>query len=334
MIRASSRWRAAFCGSAWRFEKEASRPGRVDRVDTVDTVDAVGASGRRKPAFGGAALAMCLAILTLAGAAGAASVSVPASTTIADTGGTANVAVSASATVGENVLGGQLSIVYDLTKVAATTVSFSALPASCIGDSSIGECNGGGNDGLRCSVAGDCPGGSCATTSDLTIVFACSSAISGSATIASVTFSGVARGTSTLDIASCTFNEGTPACTSSDGSITVGSCLLDADANGALNVATDVVYISRRLLGLPPVPASFRTQDPTIPSDAAISANVDAVAAQLDVDGSGSTSVSTDLVYISRRELGLTPVPASFRSLDPNIPSDAVISAAVDALCL
>jgi hypothetical protein len=37
------------------------------------------------------------------------------------------------------------------------------------------------------------------------------------------------------------------------------------------------VYIARRLLHLPPVPASFRLLDPTIPADAVIAANVDAL---------------------------------------------------------
>jgi len=39
------------------------------------------------------------------------------------------------------------------------------------------------------------------------------------------------------------------------------------------------------------------------------------------------------VVYIARHLLGLTPVPASFRVLDPTIPSDAVIGGRVDALC-
>ena len=53
----------------------------------------------------------------------------------------------------------------------------------------------------------------------------------------------------------------------------------------------------------------------------------------LDVDGNGVAQVSTDVVYIARHLLGLTPVPPSFRVLDPTIPSDAVIGGRVDALC-
>ena len=92
---------------------------------------------------------------------------------------------------------------------------------------------------------------------------------------------------------------------------------------------TDLVYIARRRLGLPPVPSSFRTGGPPIPDDATIAANVDAAIPFLDVDGRGGIGVESDVVYISRRLLGLTTVPTSFRALDPTIPSDEVISAAV-----
>ncbi len=54
----------------------------------------------------------------------------------------------------------------------------------------------------------------------------------------------------------------------------------------------------------------------------------------LDVDGDGPPpEVSTDVVYIARSLLGLTPVPASFRALDPSLPADSVIAANVAALC-
>ncbi len=54
----------------------------------------------------------------------------------------------------------------------------------------------------------------------------------------------------------------------------------------------------------------------------------------LDVDGSGPPpDVATDVVYVARTLLGLTPVPASFRALDPSIPLDSVIAANVAALC-
>lgn len=51
----------------------------------------------------------------------------------------------------------------------------------------------------------------------------------------------------------------------------------DVDGSGAIDVPTDVVYVARHLLGLPPVPPAFRTVDPTIPSDAEIGARVDAL---------------------------------------------------------
>jgi hypothetical protein len=110
-------------------------------------------------------------------------------------------------------------------------------------------------------------------------------------------------------------------------------CKLDVDGNGTGDVSTDVVYISRRLLLLTPVPPSFRPIDPTIPSDATIAAKIDAIKSSLDVDLRNGVDPSTDIVYIRRRLLHLTPVPPSFRVLDPTIPSDAVIAQRVDALC-
>lgn len=53
----------------------------------------------------------------------------------------------------------------------------------------------------------------------------------------------------------------------------------------------------------------------------------------LDVDGNGHVDVATDVVYIARHMLGLPPVPASFRALNPSIPSDSAIAASIDALC-
>ena len=47
----------------------------------------------------------------------------------------------------------------------------------------------------------------------------------------------------------------------------------------------------------------------------------------------GRVEASTDIVYIRRRLLALTPVPPSFRILDPTIPSDTVVAQRVDALC-
>ncbi len=53
---------------------------------------------------------------------------------------------------------------------------------------------------------------------------------------------------------------------------------LDVDGNGKVDVATDIVYIARTLLELPPVPASFRALDPTIPSDSVIATSIDILA--------------------------------------------------------
>jgi subtilase family serine protease len=111
------------------------------------------------------------------------------------------------------------------------------------------------------------------------------------------------------------------------------ACSLDVDENGTVEAATDVVYIERTLLGLVPVPPSFRASDPTIPSDAVIAARVAAAGAAFDVDGSGTVEAATDAVYIERTLLGLTPVPPSFRALDPNIPADATIAGAVSRAC-
>jgi hypothetical protein len=73
--------------------------------------------------------------------------------------------------------------------------------------------------------------------------------------------------------------------------------------------------------------------DPSIPPDATITINIDAIRSSLDVDANGIVDAATDLVYITRRLLQLTPVPPRFRLLDPTIPSDAVIAQRIDALC-
>lgn len=52
----------------------------------------------------------------------------------------------------------------------------------------------------------------------------------------------------------------------------------------------------------------------------------------LDVDGDGRFDVSTDVVYIARRLLGLGAVPGSFRLLDPSIPPSEAIGGNVDAI--
>lgn len=109
-------------------------------------------------------------------------------------------------------------------------------------------------------------------------------------------------------------------------------CFFDVDQDGNATVGTDVVYMARSLLGLTPVPPSFRAQDPRIPGDAAIASEVEAAGAEMDVDQDGSVRVASDLVYIARHLLGLTPVPPSFRIV-PGIPPDANIASKIDAAC-
>jgi hypothetical protein len=111
------------------------------------------------------------------------------------------------------------------------------------------------------------------------------------------------------------------------------ACMLDVDGTGAANTGTDVVYIARHLLGLAPVPPGFRTASPSIPTDPVIAGRIDAAGVGLDVDGDGHVTVSTDVVYIARTLLGLTPVPASYRAVDPGIPPDATVRAKVVDLC-
>lgn len=53
---------------------------------------------------------------------------------------------------------------------------------------------------------------------------------------------------------------------------------LDVDGNGEVDPFTDVVYVARFLFGLPPVPPSFRTNDPNIPSDEFISEHIEMLA--------------------------------------------------------
>jgi hypothetical protein len=100
-------------------------------------------------------------------------------------------------------------------------------------------------------------------------------------------------------------------------------------------VATDVVYIARRLLNFSSVvPPSFRNLDPTIPPDNVIAANIDGIRTGLDADANGQADVATDIVYIARWVLHFTQVvPPSFRTLDPNIPPDATIAANIHVLC-
>ncbi len=52
---------------------------------------------------------------------------------------------------------------------------------------------------------------------------------------------------------------------------------LDIDANGQIDVTTDIVYVARHLFGLPAAPASFRVLDPNLPPDATLAARIDAL---------------------------------------------------------
>ncbi len=101
---------------------------------------------------------------------------------------------------------------------------------------------------------------------------------------------------------------------------------------GALEVATDLVFIARRLLGLPPVPTSFRLAGAPLPDDAVVAAWVDSFGQKLDVDMDGTVNVATDITYAARDLLGLTPVPPSFRTQNVNVPPDAMIAARIALL--
>src|SRR5262249_35020239 len=113
----------------------------------------------------------------------------------------------------------------------------------------------------------------------------------------------------------------------------VASCPFDVDQDGHADPATDVVYIARYFLGLPPVPPGFRVLDPSIPADTVIAARIVAAGGALAVDAAGPVEVATDLVYINRHLLGLPPVPPSFRVLDPNIAADVTVAAHINAAC-
>ncbi len=126
----------------------------------------------------------------------------------------------------------------------------------------------------------------------------------------------------------------TPTSSSTATPTVLGGGTLDVDGNGIIEGSTDGVYIFRALGGLQlVVPASFRTLDPMIASDVAISTAISYLGQSLDVDGDGVLQAPTDGVYIFRHLIGLQlTVPTAFRQLDPSIPPDATISANVDAL--
>jgi hypothetical protein len=228
--------------------------------------------------------------------------------------------------------GGSTGVCKELLQATDLTVDFasSVLSVSSVAKTTLtNSCSLDWNTTApgKLTVALACPDGVCGTA--------------GSGNLLSVQLTSAAAGTSPLNFSMCQFNEGSPTCSLSstnNGNVTVSLCKLDVDLNGVPDVATDMTYIARRLLGLAPVPSAFRTGNPTIPSDAFIGANIDTVTPDLDVDypeggAKNGTDVATDITYISRRLLGLAPVPSSFRVGNPSIPSDAVIGARIDALC-
>ncbi len=81
------------------------------------------------------------------------------------------------------------------------------------------------------------------------------------------------------------------------------------------------IVLANPSIGATPTPTSTPTGTPTSGTFAA-----------LDVDQNDEVSVASDLVYIARYLLGLPPVPASFRELDPSIVPNGVIAGRIGAL--
>lgn len=172
---------------------------------------------------------------------------------------------------------------------------------------------------------------------EVQISMACTTPRTGSGAMFEIDFAGVSAGLTNLSFLQCTFNEGNPGCQTSNGTLRVTTCALDVDSSGTANANTDGVYIFR---ALPPtlqtvVPPAFRQVLPSIPLDSVILDNVNAILPLLNVDGIGGSSANTDGVYIFRAlpPTLQTVVPPAFRQIDPNIPSDQVITANVFALC-
>jgi hypothetical protein len=65
---------------------------------------------------------------------------------------------------------------------------------------------------------------------------------------------------------------------------------MDVDRDGATGVATDMTYIRRHLLGLIPVPTSFRDLDPLIPPDSEVIENIAAICSPLWGCGDGDAA--------------------------------------------
>jgi len=174
-------------------------------------------------------------------------------------------------------------------------------------------------------------------TNEVQISMACTSPLSGGGALFEIDFAGANPGSTDLTFLECVLNEGSPACQVVDGDLLVTTCALDVDASGLAAANTDGAYIFR---ALPPtlqniVPPSFRDLIPGIPADDVILDNVTTVLPLLDVDSRGGAVANTDGAYIFR---ALPPklqniVPPEFRTLDPTIPSDAVIGANISAIC-
>ncbi len=112
---------------------------------------------------------------------------------------------------------------------------------------------------------------------------------------------------------------------------TLSATMLDVDRNGTIGPESDLVYVARSLLGLSPVPPSYRVTQPAIPDDAAIDERVTRAVPYLDVDLSGTVAVDTDVLFITRYLLGLAPVPNSYRS-GVLLPPDPEVEASIAPL--
>jgi len=85
------------------------------------------------------------------------------------------------------------------------------------------------------------------------------------------------------------------------------ACPLDVDCSGSADVATDVVYVARSMLGLLPVPPSFRALDPSIPADTVVAANV---AALCPGQGCAPDAVPVGPLCMDKYEASVWQVPA------------------------
>ena len=110
---------------------------------------------------------------------------------------------------------------------------------------------------------------------------------------------------------------------------------LDFDNDGIVNAATDGVLSMRYLLGIRgaallagvPIPTTAERQDVT-----AITAYLDAIQAQLDVDGVGGLRATTDAVIILRSMLGLSGAALTQGLQVPGALTPAQIQSTIDAM--